>query len=82
MTLATWKPDYSTRAIQIWEEFQRKHDLSNQHGKVAAIDPQSERVWIGSSGVDVAEQMQDEGVEASVYLVRVGADHFVRKGRR
>lgn len=82
MTTAAWKPEYTTRAQQIWEAFQQEHDLSDRQGKVAAIDPQSERVWIGDSGVDVAQQMQSEGVEAPVYLVRVGSDHFLRKGHR
>ena len=82
MATATWKPEYTTRAQQIWENYQRQHDLSDRQGKVVAIDPQSERVWIGNSGVDVAQQMQAEGVDAPVYLIRVGSDHFLQKGRR
>jgi hypothetical protein len=82
MTTATWKPEYTARAQQIWEEYQRQNDLSHQRGKVAAIDPESERVWIGDSGVEIAQQMQAEGVNAPVYLVRVGSSHFLRKGRR
>jgi hypothetical protein len=79
---ATWKPEDTARAQQIWEEFQQQHDLSDQRGKVAAIDPESGRVWIGDSGVDVARKMQAEGVDAPVYLVRVGSDYFLRKGHR
>ncbi len=82
MTAAAWKPEYTTRAQQIWEIYQQQHDLSDRHGKVAAIDPQSERVWIGDSGGDAAQQMQAEGVDAPVYLIRVGSDHFLRKGHR
>lgn len=82
MTAAPWKSEYTVRAQQIWEDYQRQHDLSNKRGKVAAIDPQSARIWIGDSGVDVAQQMQAEGVDVPVYLVRVGSDHFLRKGRR
>ena len=82
MTTATWKPEYTVLAQRIWEEYQRQHDLSDRRGKIAAIDPQSERVWIGDSGVDIAVQMQSDGVDAPVYLVRVGFDHFLRKGRR
>ena len=82
MTVAPWKPEYTVRAQQIWEEYQRQHDLSDRRGKVAAIDPQSGHVWIGDSGADVAQQMQSEGMDAPVYLVRVGSDHFLRKGRR
>jgi hypothetical protein len=60
MLTATWKPEYTARAQTIWERFQRLNDLSDRKGKVAAIDPQSERVWVGESGVDVAQQMQAE----------------------
>ncbi len=79
--METWKPEYTVRAQQIWADFLSKHDLSSKRGEIAAIDPQSERVWIGCSGVDVAQQMQAEGVSTPVFLIRVGYDHFVRKGR-
>lgn len=82
MMTATWKPEYTAHAQQIWERFQQQHDLSDQRGKVAAIDPESGQVWIADSGVDVAQQMQAEGVNTPVYLVRIGSDHFIRKGRR
>lgn len=82
MTTATWKPEYTARAQQIWEHFQKQHDLSGQRGKIAAIDPESERVWFGESGVEVAQQMQAEGVDVPVYFVRIGSDYFLRKGRR
>jgi hypothetical protein len=82
MTTAIWKPEYTVRAQQIWKLFQQQHDLTDQRGKVAAIDPESGRVWIGDSGVDIAQKMQAEGVNAPVYLVRIGSDYFLRKGRR
>jgi hypothetical protein len=82
MTAATWKPEYTERAQEIWERFQQQHDLSDKRGKVAAIDPESGRVWIGDSGVDVADKMQAEGMDVPVYLVRIGSDYFLRKGRR
>jgi hypothetical protein len=79
METSIWKPEYTARAREIWEEFQRRNDLSAQTGKVAAIDPVSGRVWIDESGVDVAEQMALEGVNSPVYLVRVGYGSYVRK---
>jgi hypothetical protein len=82
MVTSTCKPEHSARAREIWDEYQRRHDLSGQMGKVAAIDPVSGRVWIGASGVDVADRMAAEGIETPVYLVRVGSDAYVRKGRR
>src|SRR3954470_5884163 len=82
MPTTGWKPEYTARAEAIWQEYQRQHDLSQQIGQVAAIDPESGRVWVAESGVDVARQMESEGVDTPVYLVRVGFDHYVRKGRR
>ncbi|HZT41377.1 MAG TPA: hypothetical protein VFA07_04280 [Chthonomonadaceae bacterium] len=82
MATTTWKPEYTAQAIEIWEAYQQQHDLSSQRGKVAAIDPESKRVWIGDTGVDIAEQMKAEGVEVPVYLVRVDSNHFIQKGCR
>lgn len=79
MTTATWKPEYTAHAQAIWKAYLQQHDLSNQRGKVAAIDPESGRVWIGDNGVEIAGQMKAEGVDVPMYLVRVGYDHFLRK---
>jgi hypothetical protein len=76
------KPIDTARAQQLWREYVRLHDLQDQAGKVAAVDPETGRVWIGDTGIDVADQMQSDGFTDPVYLVRVGEDHFVRKGRR
>ncbi len=77
-----WKPEYSERARTLWQEYEAEHDLASRHGKIAGIDPVSGRIWIGESAVDVAAQMEAEGSEAPVYLVRIGFDHFVHKGQR
>ncbi len=82
MTTATWTPEYTARAQQIWEVYQREHDLSDRHGKVAAIDPVSGQVWIGTSGAEIAESLKKQEIYVPVYLVRIGYDHFVRKGRK
>jgi hypothetical protein len=82
MVTAQWKPDYTARAQQIWESFQRSHDLTDKMGMVGAIDPETERVWIGESAVDIARQMQADCIDSPVYLVRVGDRHFLHKGRR
>jgi hypothetical protein len=79
---ATWGPELTLRSQHVWQEYQRTHNLSSQQGKIAAVDPESERVWIGESGVDIAQQMRAEGIDAPVYLFRVGEGHFLRKGRR
>jgi hypothetical protein len=79
---STWKLDYTLRAEEIWAEYQREHDLCSLTGKVAGIEPVGGRVWIGDSAVEVAAQMEAVEVDAPVYLIRIGYDHFVRKGRR
>lgn len=70
------------RARQIWEEYQGEHDVSDRRGQTVAIDPVSGRIWFGESGVDIYQQMEREGTVVPVYLVRVGADYYVRKGGR
>src|ERR1700674_2722222 len=70
------------RAKLVWAEYQRAHDLTAQKGKVAAIEPVSGRGWVGASGIEVADRMALDGVNAPVFLIRIGYDHFVRKGRR
>lgn len=82
MMLTAWKPEYTDSAIRFWEAYQRDHDLAGMRGKTAAIDPVTGRVWIADSAVAIAESRASEGLDSPVYLVRVGYDHFVRKGRR
>ena len=69
------------RAKQIWAEYQKQHDVSDRLGQAVGIDPVSGRVWFGESGIEIREQMDAEGTVAPVYLVRVGYDYYVRKGR-
>src|SRR5947209_20275960 len=69
MPPSTWKPEFTARALELWEDYQRQHDLSSQVGKVAAIDPVSGRVWIDESGVDVVARMRSDGADVPVYFV-------------
>lgn len=70
------------RARRIWAEYQLQHDLSSQQGRIAAIEPISGQVWIGDSGLDVVHRKEADGVTAPVFLIRIGCDYFVSKGRR
>jgi hypothetical protein len=79
---SAWKPDYTERALAFWHEYSATHDLSSFEGQVAAIDPESGRVWIADSGIDVVERVQAEVGEVPVYITRVGSDFYARKGRR
>ena len=78
-----WTEEHTARALAAWDEYQRRHDVSDLKGKTAAIDPVSGRVWIGDSGVDVIERMNADHMDVPLYFVRVGYDYYVRKlGKR
>lgn len=71
-----------TRAQQTWAEYQQRHDVSQWKGQAVGIDPRSGRVWFGESGVEIAHQLQAQGIDTPLYLVRVGYDYYARKGGR
>ena len=41
---ATWSEADTTRACQIWADYQREHDLTERVGQAVGIDPVSGRV--------------------------------------
>ncbi len=82
MTPSTWSAEHTARAERIWAEYQRQHNVAGRIGQIAGIDPESGRVWIGDSAVDVVRQRDTDGSDAPLYLLTVGTDYFVRKGRR
>lgn len=71
-----------TCAQRIWAEYQRHHDLSALLGQTAGIDPVSGKVWLGDSILDISQQLEAQGVNSQLYFVRVGQDHYYRKGGR
>ncbi len=80
MNAAVWRPEYTERAQEFWRLYQQEHDVSGLQGKVAAIDPESGRIWIGNSGLEVAREVREDGLQTPVWLVTIGHDYFVRKG--
>ena len=70
----------ATRALQIWAEYQQHHDISDRIGQTVGIDPLTGRFWFGESATDVVQKMNAEGIEATLYCLRVGRDYYVRKG--
>ena len=82
MSTETWKPEYTERARELWRAYQRQHDLSGLRGQVAAVDPESGRVWIGESATDALDRMNADGVDTPVWFVRMGFDHYVTRGRK
>ena len=80
MTVSNWTEADSNRAPQIWSEYQDHHDLSEQAGQTAGIDPASGRIWFGQSIQDVIAQRDAASSEAALYFVRVGSATYYRKG--
>ncbi len=70
------------RALRIWEEYQKQHDLADRKGQAAGIDPVSGRVWFGESIVDISHQLEREGLERPLLFMRVGYKSYYRKGGR
>ena len=68
------------KAEQIWAEYQKQHDVSDRKGQAVGIDPVSGRVWSGERALDIAGQMRAEGIDRPFYCVRVGYNHYLRKG--
>jgi hypothetical protein len=81
MTVDDWTDADTQKARQFWAEYQRQHDVSDQIGQTAGIDPASGRIWFGASARDIVAQMDAAGVATPLYFVRIGFDHYLRKGR-
>ena len=82
MSSSTWTDADTARALQIWADYQQQHDVSDRIGQAVGIDPASGRVWFGESALDIRRQMDAEGIDAPLYLLRVGFDYYLRKGPR
>jgi cobalt/nickel transport system permease protein len=78
----TWTEADTRRALDIWDEYQRRHDVSSRKGQTVGIDPASGRVWFGESAKDIWAQMDSQGISAPLFYLRVGCDYYLRKGRR
>jgi hypothetical protein len=68
------------RAQELWEAYQRQHDVSARKGQAAGIDPVTGRVWFGESALEIYDQMQAVGEFRPFYCVRVGYSYYCRKG--
>jgi hypothetical protein len=77
-----WKPEDSERALRIWDEYQRSHDVSARRGEAVAIDPRTGEVWFGDDMLDITRQREARGRSGPTFALRVGRDYYYRKGRR
>ena len=76
-----WDPADSVKCQEIWEAYQREHDVSSRHGQTAGIDPKTGRIWFGESIEDVLTQREAEGLKSPMFWERVGhAAYFLKKG--
>jgi len=68
------------RACQIWEEYQRQHDVSDRIGQTVGIDPVSGHIWFGESGVDISGKWRRKGLlRLSTWCVLVMTTMCVRE---
>jgi hypothetical protein len=79
---AGWTEADLARALQVWEEYQKQHDVSDRKGQTIGIDPSSGRVWFGDRMTDVTEAARADGVTTPLICLRVGHDYYQRKGSR
>jgi hypothetical protein len=72
--------DDTKRALRVWDDYQKTHDVSALQGKAVGIDPKSERVWFGDDAREVARNARADGVTSRLLGLRVGQGFYLRKG--
>jgi hypothetical protein len=77
-----WTEAETAAAKRIWSEYQKAHDVSALAGQTAGIDPESGRIWFGASALEAARKMREEAIDGPLFFIRVGQDHYLRKGGR
>jgi hypothetical protein len=80
MTVSNWTEADSSRAREIWSQYQQQHDLSRIVGQTAGIDPASGRIWFGDSIEDVIVKRDADDSSAPLFFMRVGSPTYYRKG--
>ena len=82
MKRLNWEQADSHKAKQIWEEYQKQHNLSDRIGQTVGIDPKNKRIWFGSSIRDIVVKRTSEGLSSPLFFQRVGSETYFRKGGR
>ena len=77
-----WTQTDSRKAKQVWEEYQKQHNLSDRIGQTAGIDPKSRRISFGATIRDIVLQRNTEGLHSPLFFQRVGSETYFRKGVR
>ena len=81
MKHSNWTAADSRKCKQIWAEYQKQHDMNDQIGQTAGIDPKTGRIWFGDSAIDIVEQRRAEGLTSPLFFERIGYAAYFRKGR-
>lgn len=79
MKLSNWSEADSTKAKQIWKQYQKRNDLSERIGQTAGIDPKSGRIWFGESIREIVLQRESEGYSTPLFFERVGSQAYFSK---
>lgn len=82
MSAARLTDEDVARAEEIWEEYQKAHNVSDRKGQAAGIDPNTGEVWFGESALDIVDQREAQGLDSPLLFVRVGYPAYWRKGGR
>ncbi len=72
--------DDTKRALRVWEDYQKAHDVSALQGKAVGIDPKTGRVWFGDDAREVSRNARADGVTSRLLGLRVGQGFYLRKG--
>lgn len=80
MAISKWKDADTTRAREIWSEYQRNHDVSDKSGQTVGIEPGTGRVWLGASIQEVIAQRDAAGCLDPLFFMRIGSPSYYRKG--
>jgi hypothetical protein len=80
VSVSNWTVAESLKAQEIWNEYVRRHDISNKLGQTAGIDPSTGNIWFGKSIEEVIAQRDAEGSAAPLLFQRVGSPTYYRKG--
>lgn len=82
-TQTGWTDADTQKALQVWEEYQKMHDVSAMKGMAVGIEPKSGRVFFGESASDIMMRREKEkDVWEPMFFLRVGFAFYQRKGPR
>ena len=78
--VASWTDEDTAKCKRIWEAYQKEHDLSDRVGDTAGIDPESGRVWLGSSIIEIVNLRKEQSLDSPLFFERIGYATYYRRG--